>query len=58
MDVPTEITCVECGGTAGLLSAPPPDDVFHPGDVVAYVCADCGHRFDIVLDEVEPPDEF
>jgi DNA-directed RNA polymerase subunit RPC12/RpoP len=57
VDVPTEITCVECGGTAGLLSAPPPDDFFRPGDVVAYVCADCDHRFDIVLDEVESPGE-
>lgn len=51
MDAPAEITCMECGGPAHLLSTPPPDEGFAPGDVVAYVCADCEHRIDIVLDE-------
>lgn len=52
MDVPTEITCIECSGTANLMSFPP-DAGFEPGDTVAYVCEDCGNRSDIVLDDVE-----
>ena len=31
----------------------PPDEGFEPGDVVAYVCEDCDHRLDIVLEETE-----
>jgi hypothetical protein len=51
MDVPDEITCVECGGSARLMSYPPPDEGFAPGDAVTFVCEDCGHRHDIVLDD-------
>lgn len=47
---------MECGGSARLLSLPPPDDHFEGGDVVAYVCTDCNHRIDMVLDEGEGPD--
>jgi hypothetical protein len=45
------ITCVECGGTCHLLTPPPgPDDLpWAAGDVVAYRCADCLDRFDVVL---------
>jgi hypothetical protein len=52
---PETIVCVECGGTCHLLSHPPPDDPFEPGDVVAYRCADCLERFDIVVPDEEPP---
>jgi len=51
MEVPDTITCVECGAAAGRLSHLPPDQDLLPGDVVVYVCPDCGQRFDIVLDE-------
>jgi len=51
MEVPERITCVDCGGDAGLASHPPPDEWFEPGDVVVYLCPDCGHRFDVVLDQ-------
>jgi hypothetical protein len=51
MDAPSDIICVECGGTAQLVTYPPPDEPFAPGDVVVYVCEDCGHRHDLVLDE-------
>jgi hypothetical protein len=47
------ITCVDCLGTAHLLSYEPPDEGWVPGDVVAYRCPDCGERFDLVLDEEE-----
>lgn len=45
------ITCVECGGTAHLLTHRPDDDPFLPGDTVAYACEDCNHRLDLVLEE-------
>jgi hypothetical protein len=50
--VPATIVCVDCGGTAHLLSYPPPDEPFEPGDIVAYRCADCRDRWDLVV-----PDE-
>ena len=50
---PAEMTCLECQGKANLMSFPP-DGGFLSGDVVAYVCEDCGHRYDVVVPE---PDE-
>jgi len=47
------IVCVECGGRAHLLSHPPPDEDFEPGDIVAYRCADCMERFDVVVPDVD-----
>ncbi len=54
----TEIVCVECGGTAHLISVPPPDEPFVPGDVVAYRCSDCMERLDLVyeVEETEDPE--
>lgn len=61
MRAPPTIVCVDCGGKCGLLSFTEPDEGFQPGDVVAYRCADCLDRWDVVLteedlqpDEVEP----
>jgi Zn finger protein HypA/HybF involved in hydrogenase expression len=51
MEVPETITCVECGAVCGRLTHPPEDEGFLPGDVVAFVCPDCGHRFDLVLED-------
>jgi len=51
MEVPEIITCVECGAAAGRLTTPPPDEGFSPGDVVAFVCPDCGQRFDLVVED-------
>ena len=45
-----EITCVDCGGRAHLISFPPEDDRWEPGDVVTYRCADCHDRWDLVLE--------
>ena len=47
---PTEMACLECQGRANLMSFAP-DEGFAPGDVVAYVCEDCGHRYDVVVPE-------
>ena len=50
------ITCVDCGGRCHLLSHPPPDEEFEPGDVVAYRCEDCMDRWDIVVADDESDD--
>ena len=55
VEVPAEIICVDCGGRCGLLSFPEPDWGFQPGDVVAYRCADCGDRWDLVVEDAEAP---
>lgn len=52
---PESITCVDCGGRCGLLSHRERDEhgnelPFRCGDVVAYRCADCFDRWDIVLE--------
>lgn len=49
---PEQIVCVDCGGTCHLLSYAP-DEGFEPGDVIAYRCADCLDRWDVVW---EPDD--
>jgi hypothetical protein len=55
------ITCIDCGGRAHLLTAPhvdPEDGAAHPwepGDVVAYRCADCNDRWDVVLEDDTGP---
>ena len=51
MDAPPTIMCVDCGGICHLLSYAEPDEGFHPGDIVAYRCADCLDRWDIELTE-------
>lgn len=48
--VPDQIPCVDCGGTCHRLSYEPPEG-WEPGDVVAYRCADCHDRWDVVVDE-------
>lgn len=48
---PDSITCVECGGTARLLSYLPDDEPFDPDYPLAYRCADCLDRFDVVWGE-------
>ena len=51
------IRCVECGGTAHLLTGFPPDDPPRPGDIVPYRCVDCMERFDIILDSEDFDEE-
>jgi Zn finger protein HypA/HybF involved in hydrogenase expression len=51
MDAPETITCVECGAAAGRLTHLPPEGELLPGDVVTYICPECGHRHDIVLED-------
>lgn len=48
---PETITCVECGGTAHLITHLPTDESLEPGHPLAYRCADCLDRFDLVWEE-------
>lgn len=55
MTGPTEtIVCVECGGTARLMTVLPEDETLEPGSLVVYHCPDCLARFDLVWED--PPD--
>jgi hypothetical protein len=42
------IVCIECGGTAHLISFLPEDEPLEEGYPIAYRCADCMERFDVV----------
>ena len=51
MEIDRVIDCMECGGKAHLLTAIRADEGPEPGDVVAYRCADCQERWDVVVEE-------
>lgn len=53
MEVPETITCVECGAEANRLTHLPEEEGFVSGDVVAFICPECGQRLDLVLEEAE-----
>jgi hypothetical protein len=48
------IVCVDCGGTAHLLTPPREDGAWLAGDVVSYRCADCRDRWDVELPPATP----
>jgi hypothetical protein len=39
-----------------LLSYPPEDGIWRPGDIVSYRCADCLDRWDLVLPDEDEED--
>ena len=49
VEVPATIVCVDCGGQCHLLARPDPDTGWQPGDVLAYRCAECLDRWDLVV---------
>ena len=51
---PQTFTCVDCGGTAHLISYLPEDDEPEPGSAFAYRCGDCMERFDVIWEDDEP----
>ena len=51
VQAPTTIICVDCGGTCHLLAHP--ETEFQSGDPVAYRCADCMDRWDLVMPDEE-----
>jgi hypothetical protein len=48
MDIPLTIICVDCGADAHLMTLPP-EDGWEIGDIVAYRCAGCQDRWDLVV---------
>lgn len=50
MELPETITCVDCGQLAHLLSHAP-EEGWEIGDIVAYRCAGCNDRWDLVVEE-------
>lgn len=50
-DPPPTIICVDCGGKAHLISYLPDDEPPETGYPLAYRCADCMERFDLVWEE-------
>jgi hypothetical protein len=48
---PETFTCVDCGGVAHLITFLPKDDILEPGSPLAYRCADCMERFDVIWEE-------
>jgi len=50
------IECIDCGGRCHLISFPPEDGIWEPGDVVSYRCEDCRDRWDLVLPDLDDGD--
>ena len=50
MEPAREIICVECGGTAHLITPIPAEEELETGDVLVYRCADCLDRWDVVFE--------
>jgi hypothetical protein len=62
VEVDRVITCIDCGGRAHLLSYPPTERDWRPGDLLTYRCEDCLDRWDLVAqgpdgDEGDEDDE-
>ena len=52
MEPEATIDCIDCGGTCHLITPPPEDGRWEPGDLAVYRCEDCTDRWDMLL-----PDE-
>lgn len=55
--VPEWIDCIDCGGVAHRISFPPEERDWEPGEVVAYRCADCLDRWDLVVPGAEDDED-
>ena len=53
MEPEATIDCIDCGGTCHLITPPPEEGQWEPGDVAVYRCEDCGDRWDTVLPDEE-----
>lgn len=53
---PATITCVECDGVAHLSTYLPEDEELEDGYPVAYACADCNHRHDLIWESDDADD--
>jgi hypothetical protein len=50
---PDRYTCIDCGGVAHLITFLPEDGEVEPGTPLAYRCADCMERFDVIWEEAD-----
>ena len=50
LEVPENITCVDCGQEAHLISYPPAEG-WQIGDFIAYRCRGCNDRWDLVVED-------
>lgn len=48
-EVPDVITCIDCGERAHLISYPPDERPWQPGDLTVYRCEGCLDRWDLVV---------
>jgi hypothetical protein len=55
MEPEQTITCIDCGGPASLITFPPEDGIWRPGDLVTYRCRDCRDRWDLLLPDLDDP---
>ncbi len=57
VEVDQIITCIDCGGRAHLVSYPPEERDWEPGDLIVYRCEDCLDRWDLVVpdDDADGP---
>ncbi len=49
------IVCVDCGGTAHLLTTWDEEDPPRSGDLMVYRCADCLDRWDTIFEDPDDP---
>lgn len=54
VEVDPVITCIDCGGRAHLISYPPTERAWEPGDLAVYRCEDCLDRWDLVVPDEDP----
>ena len=49
------ITCIDCGGTAHLIThlPGPEEEPLRSGDVLVYRCSDCMDRWDIEVPDLD-----
>ena len=48
---PDTFTCIDCGGVAHLITFLTDEADPEPGTPLAYRCADCMERFDVIWEE-------
>lgn len=55
---PSSYVCIDCGGTAHLITFLPEDGEIEPGTPLAYRCSDCMERFDVIWEEGDGEEEL
>lgn len=53
----SEIDCIDCGGRCHLITFPPEDNRWEPGDLITYRCEDCLDRWDLLIPDSDAEDD-